>query len=82
MEMNMARFETGDLWLSAFLLTCGIHPSLEKMNGTVNFVFPSSPELNQLIVNYQSGCTVKAVSFANAAKLLRGQLLALKKSGL
>ena len=80
--MNTARFETGDLWLSAFLLTCGLPPTLEKTNGTVTFVFPSSPELNQLIVNFQSGCTVKAIAYANAAKLLRGQLLALKRGGL
>lgn len=79
--MNKAITAIGDLWLSSFLLACGLTPTLELQNGRVVFVFPASPDLNQLIINYQSGCTVKALDYAAAAKTLRGQMLSLKKTG-
>ncbi len=71
----------GDLWLSSFLVACGLTPTLHLQSGRVVFCFPASPDLNQLIVNYQSGCTVKALDYASAAKTLRGQMLSFKKSG-
>jgi len=75
------KFETGDLWLSAFLMTCGLSPALLTRSGRVLFSFPASPDLDTLLVNFQNNCNVRVLDFAEAAKTLRGQMLDLKHNG-
>lgn len=75
------KFETADIWLCAFLSTCGLNPTLEVKQGKVLFAYPSSPDLNTLILNYQNNCTVRVLDFASAAKTLRGQMQAMKRTG-
>lgn len=72
-------FPTLDLYLSAFLLICGIQPNLEVRNGTVIFTFPTDEKLYELMFLYNSNTTeVKVGDFVTAIKTLRGQLLTLR----
>lgn len=75
------QFETADIWICAFLSTCGLNPTLEIRQGKVIFVYPSSPDLDKLLVNYQNNCSVKVIDYASAAKTLRGQMQSMKRTG-
>lgn len=71
-------FSTVDIYLSAFLLICGIQPELEVRNGTVIFTFPTTDKLYEYIFMYNSNADVKAGTFVTAVKTLRGQMLTLR----
>jgi hypothetical protein len=71
-------FETADLWLSAFLITCNFSPTLLSRNGRILFSFTPTPDLDSFILDYQNNCSVNVLDYAAAAKTLRGQMLDLK----
>ena len=71
-------FSTLDIYLTAFLLICGIQPDLEVRNGTVIFTYPADDELYKLMFLYNSNTEVKVGDFVTAIKTLRGQMLTLR----
>ena len=82
--MNMKSKEKGilstlDIYLSSFLLICGIHPTLEVRNRTVIFTFPADDELYKLMFLYNSNTEVKVGDFVTAIKTLRGQMLTMRE---
>ncbi len=73
-------FETGDIWLSAFLSACGLHHQLQSKNGRIIFIFPSGPDTDKLIVNFNNNVSIPALDFVNACKTVKGQMQNLKYS--
>jgi len=77
--MTTKTFQTLDLYISAYLSLCGIRPELQVKNGKVIFIFPQSDDLYQLISNYNANVTVPVADFTTAVKMLRGQMLTIRK---
>lgn len=71
-------FQTLDLYISAYLTLCGIHPELQVTNGRVIFVFPQNDDLYRLLSNYNSNVNVPVADFVTIVKMLRGQLLTMR----
>lgn len=71
-------FSTLDVYLSSFLLICGMRPNLEVRNGTVIFTFSANDELYKWMFLYNSNTEVKVGDFVTAIKTLRGQMLTLR----
>ncbi len=67
-----------DLYLSAYLSLCGIHPKLEINNGKVVFVFPASDDLYRLMSDYNADVKIPVASFVTQVKALRGQMLTMR----
>ena len=78
MAKNEKRFTTLDLYLSAFLLICGIQPELEVNNGRVIFTFLANGALYEAIMLYNSNTEVHVADFVTATKTLKGQMLTLR----
>lgn len=73
-------FKTLDLYISAWLMLCGIKPDLEVNNGKVVFSFPVTDDLYKFISYYNANADVKVTDFVTAIKTLRGQMLTLRGS--
>lgn len=71
-------FQTLDLYISAFLILCGIQPELQVTNGRVIFVFPQNDDLYRLLSNYNSNVNVPVADFVTTVKMLRGQMLTMR----
>lgn len=77
-ETGQKTFQTLDLYLSAFLQLCGIHPALEVINGKVIFTFPQNDDLYRLIAKYNANESIPVIDFVVAVKMLRGQMLTMR----
>ncbi len=71
-------YKTLDLYVSAFLLLCGIKPDFEISNGKVVFTFPVTDDFYKFISYYNMNSDVKVADFVTAIKTLRGQMLTLR----
>lgn len=71
-------YKTLDLYMSAFLLLCGINPDLEVNNGKVLFSFPATENFYRLVSYYNMNADVKVIDFVTAVRTLRSQMLTLK----
>ncbi len=73
-------FKTLDIYLSAFLLLCGLKPDLEVNNGKVVFAFQATDELYRYLAYYNEGVDVKVTEYVTTIKILRGQMLTLRNA--
>ena len=80
MEKEM-KFETMDLYLSAFLSLSGQPPRLKINHGKVIFSFPASNDIYKLMTNFNSNVNVPVTDFVTTVKTLRGQMLSMRKTG-
>jgi hypothetical protein len=79
MKREEQRLTILDIYLAAFLSLHQVTPNLELNNGRVNFIFPSTEQVNKLITVYNRNAVVPVADFAVAIKTLRGQMFALKE---
>ncbi len=70
-----------NIWLSAFPKYSGINPSLELHNDIVEFHFPKSPKLYQLIEAFNSNCHVNIQDYISIYKILKNELHNMKQKG-
>ena len=76
---NNRDFSTLDSYLAAFLNIKGFPPVLVSQGMKIVFLFQSSPELFQTISAYNAGALVPALQLTLAAKMLKSQIISMKK---
>jgi len=72
------KFETYDVWLSAFIKLLYQSPELHLMNNRVTFVFPLSEELFKIVTDYNCNIDVPIADYVSTVKTLRGQMLSMR----
>jgi hypothetical protein len=79
MSVVQEMFKTSNLYLAAFIYSCGIEPVFESVSpGKIIFCFPSSPEIDRLILNFNNNISIRVLDFSGALKTLRGRMNDLK----
>jgi hypothetical protein len=73
-------FTTLDAYLSGYLTLRGFVPRLVEQGNKVIFAFKASPELYQIIAEYNNGAMIEASRLAFAVKALKSQIHSLRKS--
>lgn len=65
-------FETVDIYLSAFLMACGIAlKGTKKDKARIVFIFPDSEQLQRFVCDYFSDGAVPALSFKGRLRELK-----------
>ncbi len=77
-ETEARKFQTFDLYLSAFLSLHGVHPKLENVGGRVTFNFDVNDGLYTLMGRYNANEPIPVAAYATTAKALRSQMLSMK----
>ncbi len=76
----MKKFETFDVWLSAYLQLTYHSPELHLRNHKVTFAFPLSDELYKFITEFNSNVDVPIADYVSTVKTLRGQMLSMRNN--
>lgn len=80
--MENGKFQTLDIYLTAFLAYHGIQPNLEDVNGKIVFTFSGDQsKIFETIARFNANEMVPANTFATIVKSLRGRMLTLKGAG-
>lgn len=77
--MKPKKFQTLDLFLSAYLFLNQLKPELVIINSKVIFQFNISDDLYKLIERFNSDSSVPVGSYATAVKTLKAKMMALKQ---
>ncbi len=76
----MEKFETYDVWLSAYLQLTYHSPELHLRNHKVTFVFPHSEKLYKFLADFNSNINVPIADYVSTVKTLRGQMLSMRNN--
>lgn len=74
------RYSTPQLDLAAFIKLYGIEPELRLRYGKVDFIFPVTGELHELIMRFHSNVEIPIIDYLVSYKTLKGQMLMLRDS--
>lgn len=79
LKTKQTTFQTLDIGLASFLKLNNLPITLEINNTKVVFTSPVSDDLYKLITNYNSNVSVPVLDFVTTVKVLRGQILTMRK---
>lgn len=74
-------FVTPDLNLAAFFQCHGLEAELSLSDNWVKFSFLSSPQLTQLLVQFNSDYPTPILQYLTSYRLLKARMIALKGGG-